>query len=161
MCRVASTELEGSVAAVAQARAFVAAALRRWDLADLVVDAELLTSELVTNAVLHARSKVTVTVAVAEGTTEIGVADRSLEAPEPRVPEDAAEGGRGLRLVDQVAQEWGVADLSAGKQVWFRLDVGPTWAHRTSCPCAGDELSRVRLDSGRYAVAQPGPWDEV
>ena len=85
MCRVASRELGGSIAMVAEARAFVAATLRRWDLEALVVDAELLTSELVTNAVLHARSDVTVSVAVADGTAEIGVTDASPEPPTPAV----------------------------------------------------------------------------
>jgi anti-sigma regulatory factor (Ser/Thr protein kinase) len=161
MCRVTSTQLESSLAAVADARTFVSAALRRWDLASLVMDAELLTSELVTNAVLHARSGVTVTVAVADGTAEIGVTDESTAAPAPRSPIPSIEGGRGLRLVDRVAEDWGVAYLDLGKQVWCRLDVGVDWAHRSSCPCGGDDLSRVRLESGRWAVAAPGPWDSA
>ena len=70
-----------------------------------------------------------------------------------------AEGGRGLRLVDMMAREWGVAHVPTGKQVWFRLDVGDAWPHRSECPCAGSDLGRVRLDSGRWAVAAPGPWD--
>ena len=97
MCRVAIRELGGSIAIVAEARAFVAATLRRWDLEALVVDAELLTSELVTNAVVHARSDVTVSLAVADGTAEIGVTDAS---PEPRLrgrpwPARKAVGGSG------------------------------------------------------------------
>jgi anti-sigma regulatory factor (Ser/Thr protein kinase) len=159
MCRVASTELDGSIAAVAEARAFVATALRRWDLEGLVADAELLTSELVTNAVLHARSDIVVSVAVADGSAEIGVTDESAVPPAPRTAAESAESGRGLRLVDRLAVDWGVAHLGAGKQVWFRLDVGVDWAHRSSCPCGGDDLGRVRLESGRWAVAAPGPWD--
>ena len=159
MCRVASTELRGSIAAVAEARAFVATTLRRWDLEPLVVDAALLTSERVTNAVLLARSDVTVSVAVAAGTAEIGVTDASPEPPKPRSAASSAEGGRGLRLVDRVAADWGIAYLDVGKQVWCRLDVGTDWAHRSSCPCGGDDLGRVRLESGRWAVAAPGPWD--
>jgi anti-sigma regulatory factor (Ser/Thr protein kinase) len=161
MCRVASTELRGSIGAVAEARSFVAMTLRRWDLEALVVDAELMTSELVTNAVLHARTDVTVSVAVADGTAEIGVTDASPLPPAPRWAAASAEGGRGLRLVDRVAAEWGVAFLGTGKQVWCRLDVGADWAYRSSCPCGGDELGRVRLESGRWAVAAPGPWDAV
>jgi anti-sigma regulatory factor (Ser/Thr protein kinase) len=159
MCRVASTELGGSSAVVAEARTFVATALRRWDLDALVDDAELLTSELVSNAVLHARSDVAVTVAVADGTAEIGVTDASSRPPTPRWAASGAEGGRGLRLVDRVAEAWGVVYLAAGKQVWCRLDVGVDWAHRSSCPCVGEDLGRVRLESGRWAVAAPGPWD--
>ncbi len=150
---------------MSEARAFVSSSLNRWGLESLVDDAQLLTSELVTNAVLHALSDVTVTVAVADGTAEVGVADSSDDLPRTTpagADADAhAEGGRGLRLVESVAGEWGVAQLEDGKQVWFQLDVGPGWEHRTSCPCGGDELSRVRLQSGRWAVAAPGPWDEV
>jgi len=159
MCRVASAEFDRSITAVAEARTFVARALRRWDLDALVLDAELLTSELVTNAVLHARSDVTVSVAVADGTAEIGVTDGSAEPPAPRWPADGAEGGRGLRLVDRVATDWGVAYVGSGKQVWCRLDLGVDWAHRSACPCQGEDLARVRLESGRWAVAAAGPWD--
>ncbi len=161
MCRVASRELGGSIAIVAEARAFVAATLRRWDLEALVVDAELLTSELVTNAVVHARSDVTVSVAVADGTAEIGVTDASPEPPTPRWAVASAEGGRGLRLVDRVAADWGVAYLETGKQVWCRLGVGTDWAYGSSCLCCGDGAYRVRLESGRWAVATPGPWENA
>lgn len=160
MCRVASRRLGRTTAVVAEARAFVVAALNRWELEPLAEDAELLTSELVTNAVLHARSEVSLSVAVAEGTAEIGVTDTSRDLPRPDwSPDWTAESGRGLSLVDSIAREWGVAHLPHGKQVWFRLDVGAQWPHLTDCPCAGSQLGRVRLDSGRWTVAQAGPWD--
>jgi hypothetical protein len=159
MCRVVSVELGGTLAAVAEGRGFVAHQLRRWGLESLVPDAELLTSELVTNAVLHGRGDVTVTVAVADGVAEIGVSDRSTVLPEQRSRTWRAEGGRGLRLVELVALEWGVVAVTGGKQVWFRLDIDSSWPHRTDCPCRGDDLERVRLQSGRYAVAAHGPWD--
>lgn len=168
MCRVVSRELASATSAAGDARRFVAETLLRWELDALVGDALLLVSELVTNAVLHARTAVTVTVAVADGVAEIGVADRSPALPRqrgrsaerlPRPGAGSPAGGRGLYLVDQVAQEWGIASGPDGKQVWFRLDVGPDWPHRTGCPCGGADLDRVRLESGRYAVAAPGPWD--
>ena len=159
MCRVASQEFRGTIAAVADARGFVTELLRRWGLESLVSDAELLTSELVTNAVLHARGDVTVTVAVAEGVAEIGVSDRSSDLPEQQARTWQAEGGRGLRLVDLVALEWGVVPVAGGKQIWFRLEIDAGWPHRTDCPCSGEDLDRVRLESGRYAVAAHGPWD--
>jgi anti-sigma regulatory factor (Ser/Thr protein kinase) len=163
MCRVVSLELSRSTWAVAEARTFVRDTLRRWELESLAADAMLLTSELVTNSVLHAASDVTVTVAVAEGIAEVGITDGSDALPKQRTgsarAEHEGEGGRGLRLVELVAQEWGVVSLPGGKQVWFRLDVGTEWPHRTDCPCAGEDLDRVRLESGRYAIATPGPWD--
>ena len=160
MCRLASRELGWSPGAVAEARAFVATELRRWDLDALVMDAELLTSELVTNALLHARTGVQVAVAVADGTAEVGVTDGSTSVPSQRSASSTEEGGRGIRLVAAVASEWGVATVGSGKQVWFRLEVGDDWAYRTGCPCGGEDLDRVRLESGRWAVAAAGPWDE-
>lgn len=160
MCRVINRELPLAPSAVAEARAFVASALRRWELESLAPDAELLTSELVTNSLLHARTEVLVTVAVADGVAEVGVADGSVSIPQPRPLSIGGEGGRGLHLVEQVAREWGVVPVIGGKQVWFRLDVGPEWPHRTDCPCDGAELARVLLPTGRYAFAAPGPWDQ-
>ena len=160
MCRVVNRELPLAPSAVADARTFVANTLRRWELEPLVPDAALLTSELVTNSLLHARSEVTVTVAVADGVAEVGVADRSASPPQPRPLGATGESGRGLHLVEQVAKEWGVVPTAEGKQVWFRLDVGNDWPHRTDCPCDTEDLDRVRLTTGRYAVAAPGPWDE-
>jgi anti-sigma regulatory factor (Ser/Thr protein kinase) len=173
MCRVLSRDLGRNAAAVGEARQVVAAALARWGLSELAPDAELLVSELVTNAVLHARTDVALTVAVADGTLEVGITDRSPEVPLPRRGDDPtatpagprsavdwwAEGGRGLRLVDLISDEWGVATLAGGKQVWFRLAVDAEWPHRSDCPCGGEELERVRLESGRFAAARPGPWD--
>jgi anti-sigma regulatory factor (Ser/Thr protein kinase) len=160
MCRVVNRELPLAPSAVAEARTFVADALRRWELESLVPDAALLTSELVTNSLLHARTDVTVTVAVADGVAEVGVADRSASPPQARPLGVTGESGRGLHLVEQLAQDWGVVPTSRGKQVWFRLDVGSDWPHRIDCPCDGEELDRVRLETGRYAVPAPGPWDE-
>ena len=160
MCRVVNRELPLAPSAVADARTFVVDALQRWELESLVPDAELLTSELVTNSLLHARTEVTVTVAVADGVAEVGVADRSVSSPQSRPLGLTGESGRGLHLVEVVAREWGVVPMPRGKQVWFRLDVGSDWPHRIDCPCDVEELERVRLETGRYAVAAPGPWDE-
>lgn len=168
MCRVVSEELEPALHAVAKARQAVRITLDRWELEPLIADTELLVSELVTNALVHASGRTALTLAVADGTLEVGVTDQApgVIVPPERGGEGAdqrqdgtAEGGRGLRLVDMVADEWGVAVMPEGKQVWFRLDVGEAWPHRTCCPCGGEDLDRVRLESGRFAVATPGPWD--
>jgi anti-sigma regulatory factor (Ser/Thr protein kinase) len=163
MCRVRTLELGDDTRAVAAARRATVELLQLWDLTDLRADAELLVSELVTNAVLYGRSGVALTVAVADGVLEVGVSDRSPLLPAPRIGVNVhapwrAEGGRGLRMVEQIADEWGVAALADGKQVWFRLSVDEQWPHRTDCPCGGDDLEQVRLESGRVAVTN-GPWD--
>jgi anti-sigma regulatory factor (Ser/Thr protein kinase) len=165
MCRVRTIDVGDDPHAVATARRATVVQLDRWELDDLRHDAELLVSELVTNAVLHSRGDVALTLAVADGMLEVGVTDpgaglrpqRSLEGSAG--PPWTAEGGRGLRLVDRLSVDWGVVAMSRGKQVWFRLEVGAAWPYRTACPCAGEDLERVRLESGRWAVAAPGPWD--
>jgi anti-sigma regulatory factor (Ser/Thr protein kinase) len=84
-------------------------------------DALLLTSELVTNAVLHGRSQVTLEVDVDAGRLHVSVVDENSRRPWP-VPEDPnALDGRGLALVDAVADSWGVEDRPMGKAVWFDL----------------------------------------
>lgn len=165
MCRVVTCELDGASGSAGDARRFVAEVLADWGLGVLVVDAQLMVSELVGNAVQHARSTagVGVSVSVADGTLEVGVSDGSRILPRPPSGREAvsgrsAESGRGLYLVNQLADAWGTALLPEGKQVWFRLTVGSDWPHLSSCPCGGDDLERVRLESGRYAVLVPGPW---
>jgi anti-sigma regulatory factor (Ser/Thr protein kinase) len=164
MCRVGTFDLGGGSRAVGAARGATLDLLDRWALPGLRHDAALLVSELVTNAVLHGRGGIGLAVAVAEGVLEVGVTDRSPLLPvlRPARPGSAswgAEGGRGLRMVDEVADDWGVVALEDGKQVWFSLSVDERWPHLTECPCGGDDLDRVRLQSGRFAVAAPGPWD--
>ena len=167
MCRVRTIDVGDDPHAAAAARRATATQLDRWELDELRPDAELLVSELVTNAVLHSRGDVSLTLAVADGMLEVGVTDPGPRLPPKRGlaggapgPPWTAEGGRGLRLVDRLSVEWGVVTLTRGKQVWFRLEVGNGWPHRTACPCAGEDLERVRLESGRWAVATPGPWDD-
>ena len=102
------------------------------------------------------------TVPVADGALEIGVTDfdpESLPLVRPQEDEILSEGRRGLFLVEQLSEEWGVVGLKEGKQVWFRLSTND-WSFNSTCPCHGDDLDRVRLESGRYAVAVAGAWDD-
>jgi len=92
---------------------------------ELIDVAELLTSELVTNAVRHTASgQVGVRVLVDAGHVTVEVRDEQVcGLPEhPVQPRDADEGGRGLLLVDRLADRWGVAPGDGHKTVWFRLD---------------------------------------
>jgi anti-sigma regulatory factor (Ser/Thr protein kinase) len=99
----------------------------RTALADFSVDtveiAELLVSELATNAILHARSMLVLHLDVAEDRVTVGVEDCSFDRPEPRQssPLDDAVGGRGLWLVETLASSWGWETTSTGKRVWFEL----------------------------------------
>lgn len=114
--------LPADVRSVRQARRFVAEQCLTLALAPARCDdALLLTSELVTNAILHGRSEVCVEVVERDGVVRISVQDENSRHP-AAVPQDAdALDGRGLALVDAVAVRWGVEDRPLGKAVWFEL----------------------------------------
>ncbi len=90
--------------------------------------ADLLVSEVVTNAVLHARGAITVYVAALAGGVRVEVHDCSPLLPAPRRHADDATTGRGLDLVSTLASGWGAHTLhGAGedrKVVWFELTAG-------------------------------------
>jgi anti-sigma regulatory factor (Ser/Thr protein kinase) len=170
MCRAASTMLEPDRQASGRARVFVQTALDRWGIIDSKDSAVLLTSELVTNAAVHARTGIGLSVAVAEATVEVAVADRVSRLPRPRYqagrqlptarPPWLEERGRGLMIVEALADEWGIAEERAGKRVWFRLALEEEWTRTTSCPCHGaDPKDVVTLPSGRRVLHVAGPWD--
>jgi anti-anti-sigma regulatory factor/anti-sigma regulatory factor (Ser/Thr protein kinase) len=113
--------------AAAAARAFVREVLRYWQLAlpdsTLVDRAVLLASELVTNAVLHARTELGLRLELRGDLLHLAVRDgnpwmlRLVTVPGPE-----AEGGRGLWLVDQLARAWGInRHPDGGKVVWCTL----------------------------------------
>jgi anti-sigma regulatory factor (Ser/Thr protein kinase) len=169
MCRIANTDFEHDASSVPKARHLILELLDRWELTALEDLATLLASELVTNALVHVGGALRLTVAVADGVLEIGVTDHgqySSDAFRPKVERLSTVGadgftakdGRGLLLVDSLASEWGVVSLADGKQVWFRLSA-EEWSYRSACDCHGESLDRVLLESGRYALAMPGPWD--
>ncbi|MET9441615.1 ATP-binding protein [Streptomyces sp. NPDC006610] len=87
----------------------------------------LLVSELVTNAVVHtgrpAVLRLSLPPAPAESATvRVEVADASTRAPMPRWVDCEQTGGRGLALVDGLADRWGWSPEGAGKQIWCELD---------------------------------------
>jgi anti-sigma regulatory factor (Ser/Thr protein kinase) len=111
------------LASAPAARRFATSVLRSWRCDELVDAAQLLLSELVVNAVLHAESSVTVTLELLAGRVRIEVADRSAVTPQIRPVDPAAVSGRGLMIVDALASAWGVDPTSDGKVVWFELAV--------------------------------------
>jgi anti-sigma regulatory factor (Ser/Thr protein kinase) len=114
--------------AVRDARQYIRNALAALDRAALEDAATLGVSELVTNALLHARTPLTVTVGVTrDGRVRIGVSDDSPVLPRQHHYRRTATTGRGLRLVESVSSAWGV-DISepvAGKTVWFEPAEAP------------------------------------
>jgi len=105
----------------AQARRFVARHLRRWHHGQIAADAELATSELVTNAVLHAGGPLVLDVEVDGDGVVIAVQDPVEALPEPRAAGPADANGRGLGIISAVASTWGVDRIPGGKRVWFRI----------------------------------------
>jgi anti-sigma regulatory factor (Ser/Thr protein kinase) len=83
--------------------------------------AQLLVSELVTNAVLHAGTYIVVEVRVDDVRVRVAVKDLSAAFPQPRVAADDASGGRGLQLVEALSSSWGWDLTAGGKSVWFEL----------------------------------------
>lgn len=89
-------------------------------------DAQLLVSELVTNAVRHGASPVSMSIDCDEATgTTVRVSDGAPEPPSLRQPKGEDEFGRGMTLVDLISDEWGVDAAPPGKAVWFRLPPRP------------------------------------
>ena len=116
--------LEPVPASVGSARRFVLSALGDVPPEDLE-SAVLLTSELVTNAVLHARTPLCVGVTVAGARAMISVADQVRAAPRPQPHSSTRLGGRGLALVDDLADDWGAVTTQDGKVMWFTVPVAP------------------------------------
>ena len=166
MAQQARVDLAPDPLAARQAREFITATMSRWGLGGpdeqqpAIDTAELLTSELVTNGVLHAGTTLGVSIKLAETTLTVEVHDNDPRPPIPRgqrvsllddidellgravdepdaAPVEADErhitmyvgpagaigAGRGLLLVEALADEWGVQRRADGKAVWFRLDV--------------------------------------
>jgi anti-sigma regulatory factor (Ser/Thr protein kinase) len=118
--RVERSDLE----AVAEVRRMLRDALPRWGAADLADTAELLTSELVTNALVHTDDDAWFFAAFSDRPVRrlrVEVRDDTPHRPQPRRPDDYAVSGRGLLLVQSLAQAWGVRPYGPGKAIWFEL----------------------------------------
>ncbi|GHF49346.1 hypothetical protein GCM10018783_18490 [Streptomyces griseosporeus] len=143
---------------VATARSFVRDTLQGWGFADIVDDAVVLTSELVTNAVVHAGTHADVLCLRTEDGVRIEVSDRY---PEREIPLQGAavtmgspdrEGGRGLQLCAALAGRWGVEYTPTHKNVWFQLDLPERpVGTRAAGPALPAEL--LPLADGRVRVA--------
>ncbi|MEV6260821.1 ATP-binding protein [Streptomyces sp. NPDC051784] len=120
--RLGHTDLSGVAGVRAELREF----LRRSRGPEEVAVAELLLSELVTNALIHTRNGAVVTVTTAPGRVRVEVRDFVPgQEPAPYVPNaDDGTHGRGLLLVQNLADSWGVTAQALGKVVWFELRGG-------------------------------------
>ena len=94
--------------------------------ADVLDDAEVVVSELVTNAVAAGSHAVYVALALHREWLRLTVEDDAPGEPHPTRASPRDQGGRGLRVVDALTGRWGTTVLDTGKQVWaeFPLLVG-------------------------------------
>ena len=126
-----TTILGPGKSSVRQARELVRKRLAEYGLQDLVDVAELLVSELATNAVVHAGGRYRLTLSLAVGILRCEVADERRHLPRPPHrqaesddnPDFDSENGRGLFLVDALAHRWGSRLVEEGKEVWFELEL--------------------------------------
>ncbi len=103
------------------ARRFLRDTLRDWDAATYTDTAELVLTELVTNAILHAKTDIVVRVDLSSDVLRLEVVDHSLRQPIARHYSAEATTGRGLALVDALTRRWGVEPEQAGKTVWAEM----------------------------------------
>lgn len=112
--------LPADATAPGRARLFLRAATQEWGIDDdLAQDAAMVITELVANAVDHARSESTLSVGVKRGTLCVAVRDaRPCPVPRPAPIDPTAPRGRGLQMVDALTSAWGVTLHADGKTVW-------------------------------------------
>ncbi|HWE55320.1 MAG TPA: ATP-binding protein [Acidimicrobiales bacterium] len=164
-----------------QARGFASEALQQWDLVDLAADVQLVLSELVTNAVLHARTPIDITlrrtdeglrIEVADGSTA-GVVPHALLSAAPTTGLLAADAdfevveellnvesttGRGLQLVESLSLAWGRGprDGAEGKVVWAVIGRRPqTRLDRESSAAAGPVEEPPEVGHPVHLIAIP------
>ncbi len=132
-------ELVGEPTSARDARRLVRRTLEEWDLSHLEEAAVLLVSEVVTNAVLHARTELAVEICRAGGVVRVTVSDRSPASPQRRRPGLQAGTGRGLGLLAVMATDWGTGPAADPwrKDVWFELPTDPA-----ALPEPGDDALR-------------------
>jgi serine phosphatase RsbU (regulator of sigma subunit)/anti-sigma regulatory factor (Ser/Thr protein kinase) len=120
--RHASWKLAAKLTAARRARSLIRGPLRQWGLADQMPVAELVVSELVTNAVRYAQGTIGLRLVFERGLF-IEVIDDSAAVPRLRHPDEDDERGRGLQVVSQLAHRWGTRRAGTGKVVWCELAV--------------------------------------
>ncbi|MEV6251556.1 SpoIIE family protein phosphatase [Streptomyces sp. NPDC051742] len=143
--RVAEWDVPRDPAAVSPVRNACARKLAEWGLEDISFGAELILSELITNAVRYGIEPIQVR--LLHSTSLIcEVSDGSSTSPHIRRASDTDEGGRGLFLVAQYAEKWGTRYSPRGKTIWAAQAIGPG---------AGPDLDELGEDD---ILSQ---WDDI
>jgi anti-sigma regulatory factor (Ser/Thr protein kinase) len=152
--------LGASFGAPARARDFVASKLRTWGIDEAFPDVELLTSELVTNAIRHAEGDVEVSIDHSQGDcVRIEVRDLSERLPVMRPIETAREGGWGLHIVGRIATRWGLEQRTGEKTIWCEIapvghDAGASSA-QTVFPSTSSSVPHARDSAATSRTPRP------
>lgn len=118
----ASFRVDNTVDAAREARAALRARARSWGCPPASAEAEVVVSELVTNALCHGTAPIELRVSLADGSLRLVVSDHGHAMP-ALVPVDARDvHGRGLALVEALARSWGFVGRPDGKDVWALLE---------------------------------------
>ena len=159
----ATTRLAPDATSPGLARRLVEAAVTAAGLDALMDEALLLTTELVTNAVVHAGTEVELAVHTSDSLLRVEVVDfHPGQVPAPRDSvEDDREGGRGLFLLGALATVWGTSHGNGCKSVWFQLGDAPEQPRSEGTPTADVQQAGVLPDPGqgqsnRHAAASHG-----
>lgn len=120
-------ELLPRLDAAGLARRHVRGALLVWHLEELIDPVLLLTSEVVSNALLHAGTPLTVAIVLDGAGVRVEVRDGSPVQPVRRRRSATATTGRGVQLLDTLADDWGSRVADEGKLVWFRVLDDRSW----------------------------------
>ncbi|MCM3922480.1 ATP-binding protein [Frankia sp. AiPs1] len=155
-------ELPYLPSAVPQARRVLREGMRMAELPeDVRSTAELLVSELVTNAVKYGQPPLWLLIEMRPGLIHASVSDTSTVLPQRRTAAPDAEGGRGLLVLDALAGSWGTIIAESGKYLWFDLPVPPTPASAAEGDGDGDGVhaaaGRPGTDLGPAPTGTPGP----
>ncbi|MFE3637222.1 SpoIIE family protein phosphatase [Streptomyces sp. NPDC059168] len=119
--QVATWDIPADPALVAPVRKQVLDQLDRWSLSEAAFTAELVVSELVTNAIRYGSRPIRLRLIHDAATLIVEVSDTSHTAPHLRRAKTFDEGGRGLLLVAQLTQRWGSRHTPEGKTIWAEL----------------------------------------
>ncbi|MEY9963206.1 anti-sigma regulatory factor (Ser/Thr protein kinase) [Streptacidiphilus sp. MAP12-16] len=136
---------------VRHARRITRTALAAWGAPDLIDSAEMLVSELVTNALQYGRGPVDLTLALTGQSLRIAVTDEGTSLPVPRTADADAQSGRGLSIVDTLADSWEVVVRLTGKTVTCVLAVKPAAVSAGAATSADAQRPRVR-SSGEHGA---------
>ncbi|MEV8566419.1 ATP-binding SpoIIE family protein phosphatase [Streptomyces sp. NPDC051322] len=151
---VATMDLPSDPAAVSGARGFASDVLTAWGLEELTFTAELIVSELVTNAIRYGKPPIQLRL-ILESTLTCEVFDASSTAPHLRRARTFDEGGRGLLLVAQLTKRWGARHTREGKVIWAEQALPE--AER---PTTVSDDTHVQCSADLAGSSKPieGPW---